>query len=148
MEKRQKPLLVRVGCELTIFKLKEGGDDMTNFLTTSITTRKIDEIVGTPKKAILEGEDRAFEGYMHICITLNVSTKNLSVYTPETMKASVLSLETELKPTNDDTIEKVKGSGWSMYRFNKMYSVLHTNKTARADSYIKTPENIIVLNVV
>ena len=64
------------------------------------------------------------------------------------MKASVLSLDTELKPTNDDTIEKVKGSGWSIYRFNKMYSVLHTNKTARADSYIKTPENIIVLNVV
>ena len=42
MEKRQKPLLIRIGCEVTIFKLKEFHDDMTNFVTTSINEEKID----------------------------------------------------------------------------------------------------------
>jgi hypothetical protein len=32
------------------------------------------------------------------------------------MTESVLSLGTELNTTNSDTIEKVKGSGWSIYR--------------------------------
>ena len=117
------------------------------FLTTSIEEQEIHEIVGAPITAALEGEGRAYEGYIHIFLNLNVSTKNMSVYTPETMKESVLSLETELYTKIMETIDKVKGSGWSIYRFNKIYIVLHTNKTPRAGSYIKTPENIIILNV-
>ena len=46
-----------------------------------------------------------------------------------------------------DAIEKVKGSGWSIYRYRKMYSVLHNIKVQRAGSYIKTQENTIILNV-
>ena len=46
-----------------------------------------------------------------------------------------------------DTIEKVKGSGWTSYRFNKMQIVLHTNKTPRAGSYIKHHKNIFIINV-
>ena len=41
MEKRQKPLKIRVGCEFTIFKMKDGHDDMINFLTTNIYEEKI-----------------------------------------------------------------------------------------------------------
>ena len=85
MEKRQKPLKIRVGCEFTIFKVKEGDDYMTNFLTTSFY-EETNEIVGTPKTAVLEDEDRAYQGYTHIFIDLNVSTKTMNVYTPETMK--------------------------------------------------------------
>ena len=86
MEKRQKPLKIRVGCEFAIFKVRESYDnDMTDFLTTDYYEDKIDEIVGTPTTAILEDEDRACQGYKHIFIDLNVSTKNLNVYTPETM---------------------------------------------------------------
>ena len=47
--------------------------------------RKFDEILGTPNTAVLEDEDRAYQGYTHRFIDLNVSTKNLSVYTSETM---------------------------------------------------------------
>ena len=46
---------------------------------------EIDEIVGTPITAILEGDGRSYEGYRHIFINLHVATKHLSVYTPETM---------------------------------------------------------------
>ena len=59
---------------------------MTNVLTTVFYKKNIDEIVGTPKIAVLEDEDRAYQGYTHIFIDLNVSTKSMNVYTPETMK--------------------------------------------------------------
>ena len=36
-------------------------------------------MVGTPKTAVLEDEDRAYQSYTHIFIDLNVSTK-ISVY--------------------------------------------------------------------
>ena len=108
---------------------------------------EIEEIVGTPFEEALQGEGRVFEGYTHRFISLNVSTKHISAYTPETVKEAILSLEDELYNKIMSTIDKVKGSGWSIYRFNKMYSVLHINKTPRAGSYIETPTNTIILNV-
>ena len=71
--------------------MKENGDAMTKFLTTRIYEEHTNEIVGTPKTAVLEDEDRAYQGYTHRFIDLNVSTKNISVYTAEPMKESVLS---------------------------------------------------------
>ena len=63
------------------------------------------------------------------------------------MKETILSLEDELDMENAKAIKEAGGSGWAIYKFNKMYIVLRTNKTSRAGSYIKTPENIIILNV-
>ena len=63
------------------------------------------------------------------------------------MKPIVLSLKTELLTKNKKALEKVKGSGWAIYRYNKFYSILHIQKTARPGSYIETPENTIILNV-
>jgi hypothetical protein len=76
----------------------------------------------------------------YIYLELNASTTNISVYTPETLKEIVLSLETELIQKMNDVMNKVSGSGWAIYRYNKMYSILHTINTRRAGSYIKTPE--------
>jgi hypothetical protein len=56
------------------------------------------------------------------------------------MKESVLSLEDELIIKLRKTFNTITGSGWSIYRFDKMYSVLHTLNTSRSGSYIKTPE--------
>jgi hypothetical protein len=79
--------------------------------------------------------------YSHnIYKNLNVSTKNISVYTSDTMKEIILSLEKELIRKLDAAIEASTGSGWSVFRYNKMYSILHTINTPRAGSYIKTPE--------
>ena len=63
------------------------------------------------------------------------------------MAETILSLQNELLTTIKETIEKVKGSGWTIYRFNKMYTILHIQKTSRAGSYIETPENTIIPNV-
>ena len=135
--KQQKPLNHRIGCEFTIHKVYESNDDMTNCLTTSYHEEQITEIVGNATIAIEKDEDRLYYGYKHIFIDLTVSTKHISDHTPERMKESVLPLEDELYTQIMDTIEKVKGSGWTSYRFNKMHIVLHTNKTPRAGSYIK-----------
>ena len=77
MEQQQKPLKVRVGCDFTIFKPKPVGDMNLSFL---------------------HDDEEANEGFRgnYMFKDLHVSTKNISVYTPETMKESVLSLETEL----------------------------------------------------
>jgi hypothetical protein len=56
------------------------------------------------------------------------------------MKELILSLEDELNLKINTAIEKVKCSGWAIYRFNQMYSRLHTINTPRSGSYIKTPE--------
>ena len=77
-----------------------------------------------------------------------MSTKNINVYTPDQMKETILSLEDELTKKTETAIENIKGpSGWSPYQHNKIYNMLRTNKTPRAGSYIKTPENIIILTV-
>jgi hypothetical protein len=39
----------------------------------------------------------------------------------------------------NDVLNKVSGSGWAIYRFDKLYTILHTIKVARSGSYIKTP---------
>ena len=77
MEQQQKPLKVRVGCDFTIFKPMPIGD---------------------MNMSVLNDDEEATEGYRgnYTFKDLSVSTKNISVYTPETMKASVLSLENEL----------------------------------------------------
>ena len=62
------------------------------------------------------------------------------------MKESVLSLEEELYNKIQNAIDSAEGSGWAIYQFNKMYIIFYSDKTARAGSYIKTPENIIILN--
>ena len=64
---------------------------MTYLCNYQYLRRKIDEILGTPKTAVLEDEDRAYQGYTHRFIDLNVSTKNISAYTAEPTKESVLS---------------------------------------------------------
>ena len=46
---------------------------------------------------------------------LNVSTKKKSVYTPETTKASVVSLDTELNDHIESAINNIEGSGWAIY---------------------------------
>jgi hypothetical protein len=56
------------------------------------------------------------------------------------MKESVLSLENELIIKIREAFNKIVGSGWAIYRFDKIYSVLHTIKTPRAGSNIKTPD--------
>ena len=61
-------------------------------------------------------------------------TKAIIVYTSESRKESLLSLETELDQNMYDAIEKVKGSGWSIYRYKNMFSVLHNMKVQRAGS--------------
>ena len=71
---------------------------------------------------------------------LNVSTKNISVYTPEIMNEATWSLETELHNTIESAVNSIEGSGWAIYNYNKLYVILHTTKTAMAGSYIKTPE--------
>ena len=72
---------------------------------------------------------------------LNASTKSLAVYTHDLTHESVLSLEYELHIKNDATVKKV-----SIYRYDKLYSILHTFKVQRACSSIKTPESTIVQN--
>ena len=62
------------------------------------------------------------------------------------MQESMLSFESELNQNNNDATEKVKGSGWSLYTYDKLYSMLQTLKVARTGSYIKT-ENSITLVV-
>ena len=129
MENQQKPLKVRVGCDFTIFKPMPIGD-MNIYIY------------------FLNDDEDANHEYRgnYMFKDLNVSTKNISVYSPETMKEAILSLEDELDDKLKKAIANIEGSGWSIYKFNKMSIVLHTNATARAGSYIKTPENIIILN--
>jgi superoxide dismutase len=146
MEQHQKPLKVRIGTELTIYKWKElHNQDLTDFLNDT-ENNIIDEIEGD----VYEG--KLYKDELHnnpncIFIKLNISTNNILVYTHETMKELILSLEDELNLKINKAIEKVKGSGWAIYRFDKMYSILHTINTARAGSYIKTPENMTFQNV-
>ncbi len=66
MEKQQKPLKVVVGCDFTICKPKPKGDMNIEFLND---------------------DEEANEGYRgnYTFMDLNVSTKNMSVYTPDTM---------------------------------------------------------------
>ena len=61
-------------------------------------------------------------------LTVDVSTNSTVVHTHEVMKQTMVSLElrTELATTIYDGIEKVTGSGWSVDRFDKTYSVLQT----------------------
>ena len=96
----------------------------------------------------LNDDEETNEGFRgnYIFKDLIVSTKNKSVYTPDTMKETVLSLESELDKKLEAAKEAVEGTGWAIYQFNKMYIIFDTDKTARAGSYIKTPENIIILN--
>ena len=98
--------------------------------------------------SFLNDDEEANEGYRgnYIFKELNISTKHISAYTSEAMKETILSLEDELHSKIIDAIDKAQGSGWSIYQFNKMYIVLRTSETARAGLYIKTPENIIILN--
>jgi hypothetical protein len=77
-----------------------------------------------------------------IYLKLNASTTTISVYTSESMNEIVLSLEAALIKKVHDVLNQVSGSGWAIYRFDKMYSILHTIKVARSGSYIKTPDNI------
>ena len=56
------------------------------------------------------------------------------------MKETRLSLEEELISKIDEVLQKLKGSQWSIYRFDKLYGVLHTINVSRSGSYIKTPE--------
>ena len=67
MEQQQKPLKVRVGCDFTFLKPMPIGD---------------------MNMSVLNDDEEANEGYRgnYIFKDLNVSTKNISVYTPETMK--------------------------------------------------------------
>ena len=37
------------------------------------------------------------------------------------------------------SLDKLVGSGWSIKRFDTMFVIAHTNKTARGSSYIETP---------
>ena len=78
---------------------------------------------------------------------LNVWTKSKRAYTPETINESVVSLETEWNTTVESAINNIEGSGWASCKYNKLYMIWHTSKTARSGSYIKTPENIITLTV-
>ena len=118
-------------------------DTMGNFLNDD-QGNEVDEILGTTVEENLPITHRSFEGYKYIFINLNVSTKNSSVYTPESMKEAISSLEDELFSKIMNPTGKVRGSGWTLYRYNKLYSVVHTNKTPRAGSYIKTPDTYIL----
>ena len=94
-------------------------------------------------------DEEANEGYRgnYSFMDLYVSTTNISVYTPETMKETILSLENALDKKIKDAIAKLVGSGWAIDQCNKICIVLRTHKTAGSGSYIKTPENISILNV-
>ena len=127
MDEKQKPVKVVVGCYFTIYKPKPVGDMNMDFLND---------------------DEEANEGFRgnYMFKDLIVSTKNKSVYTSDTMKETVLSVETELDKKIQAAIEAVEGTGWALYQFNKMYIIFYTDKTARVGSYIQTPENIIILN--
>jgi hypothetical protein len=153
MEKQQKPVKLRIGVEFTIVKHKRADEIDIDFLNEEGYYDEDDE-EHAPKKEktinsdIIYGIDMLYKNETnYIYLKLNASTTNISVYTPETMKEIVLSLETELIKKMEDVMNKVKGSGWAIYRYNKMYSILHTINTPRAGSYIKTPENMIIQNV-
>ena len=100
MDEKQKPVKVVVGCHFTIFKKMPDGD--MNF-------------------SFLNDDEEANEGYRgnYIFRDLIVSTKNKSVYTSDTMKETVLSLEAELNNKITKAIDEAGGSGWAIYQFNK-----------------------------
>jgi hypothetical protein len=85
MENQQKPLTLRIGVEFTIYKCKEmHNKDLTEFLDDD-DGDAIDEIVGD----IYEGKlykDKLHDNPNCIFMKLNVSTKNIPVYTSESMK--------------------------------------------------------------
>ena len=82
-------------------------------------------------------------------LKLKETTKHLVVHTHELLKQAMLSMEvrTEIATKVYDAIEKVKGSGWSIYGFDKLCSIAHSLKVPRTGSYIKTPEHTVILNV-
>ena len=126
--KKHKPLKVVVGCDFTLFKPKPRGD-MNMFFFND------------------DEESTASVRGNYMCKNLNVSTKHIRVYTPETLKETILSSEDELDKKITKAIEDAGGSGWTIYQFNKLYIVLCTSQTPRAGSYIKTTETAIILNV-
>jgi hypothetical protein len=65
---------------------------MTICLTTSYYEEKINEIVGNTWDKVLYDNPRT-GGTEFIFLNLNVSTTNISVYTHETMKELIWSLE-------------------------------------------------------
>ena len=97
---KQKPLNVVVGCEFTTFKPKPIGD---------------------MNMSLLNDDEEANEGYRgnYMSKALLVSTKHISVYTPESMKETILRLEDELDKNITQAIEDAAGSGWGLYQFNK-----------------------------
>jgi hypothetical protein len=60
---------------------------------------------------IIYGITMLYNNENYIYLELNASTANVSVYTSESMKETVLSLEAELIKTMHDVINKVSGSG-------------------------------------
>ena len=131
MKQKQKPLTNRVGCEFTIYKIKDNMDEMVDFSTTSVEEVKIKEIVEQTYFGYLKGE------FTHdltcTCLDLNVSTKHMSIYTSEEMKKAILppdydtesQIEHELYKKMLDVIDKVKGSEWTIYRFNLFYYIVY-----------------------
>ena len=99
----------------------------------------MEEIIDTPVTGTV--------GTRYLFVKINVSTKTIIVHTHELMNKSVLSLITELHKTTIKAIQKVEGSGWAIFRFDKLYHTLHINTVSRTGSYIKTPENTNILNV-
>ena len=99
--------------------------------------------------SFLNDDEEGNEGFRgnYIFKHMIASTKGITVYTPDTMKETILSLESELNRKVFDAIANAVGSGWAIYQYNKMFITSFTDKTARSGSYIKTPENIIILNV-
>jgi hypothetical protein len=149
MDKQQKPIKLRLGIKFTIFKpkpLDEGSMDMSFLNDDEDIDNDIYKIESAKHKYIKDYK-MAYKYSYNIHKDLNVSTKKISVYTSDTMKEIILSLENELIEQIAAAIEAAKGSGWTVFRYNKMYSILHTINTPRAGSYIKTPENMTIQNV-
>jgi hypothetical protein len=89
MEQHQKPLKVRIGVDFTIYKpipLEDGGMSM-DFLNDDEDEVKYKNKIEEIKYKFIKNYKMEFQKPKnHIYVDLNVSTKNISVYTPETMK--------------------------------------------------------------
>ena len=101
MEKQDKPLKLRVGVKFTAYRAKRSSETIDNvdFLHDEDEDEDEEQIISisTPIHDLIVNSKRLTKNTdKYIYIKLQASTKNICVYTSETMKETILSLETEL----------------------------------------------------
>ncbi len=65
--------------------------------------------------------------------------KDVQLYNIESVKPTILNLQSQMQNGFDSAIDRAKGSSWTVKRIDTLFGIAHTLKAARGSSYIMTP---------